>query len=76
MTWTRLSPAANSNHPAARSSHGFTSAGGKLYVHGGDASGNECEPVRGVWCGGATSIAVGELFISYHHFENDHDLRI
>ncbi len=34
MTWTKLS-AARGSPPAARAGHGFTSAGGKLYVHGG-----------------------------------------
>ncbi len=33
MTWTNLSVAGT--QPSARYSHGFTSAGGKLYVHGG-----------------------------------------
>jgi hypothetical protein len=35
MTWSLLSAAAGSSGPAARWGHGFTSAGGKLYVHGG-----------------------------------------
>ncbi len=34
-TWSLLSAAAGSSGPAARWGHGFTSAGGKLYVHGG-----------------------------------------
>jgi hypothetical protein len=34
MTWTLLSAAADSVWPA-RSGHGFASAGGRLYVHGG-----------------------------------------
>jgi hypothetical protein len=34
MTWTLLL-SADGTRPAARYSHGFTSAGGKLYVHGG-----------------------------------------
>ena len=33
--WTSLSYAKDSTWPSGRSSHGFTSAGGKLYVHGG-----------------------------------------
>jgi hypothetical protein len=42
MTWTLLSAATNGAAlPSARYSHGFTSAGGKLYVHGGNGnSGN------------------------------------
>ena len=36
MTWTLLSAAEDSTRPSARAWHGFTSAGGKLYVHGGD----------------------------------------
>jgi hypothetical protein len=35
LTWTLLSDAATGARPPARYSHGFTSAGGKLYVHGG-----------------------------------------
>jgi hypothetical protein len=35
MTWTLLSAALDGPRPSARDSHGFTSAGGKLYVHGG-----------------------------------------
>ncbi len=43
MTWTPLSSAVDAHCPFARRLHGFTSAGGLLYVHGGwgimDASG-------------------------------------
>jgi hypothetical protein len=35
MAWTDLSTAASGTPPPARGFHGFTSAGGKLYVHGG-----------------------------------------
>ncbi len=35
MNWTLLSAALDAPCPSARYSHGFTSAGGKLYVHGG-----------------------------------------
>jgi hypothetical protein len=35
MTWTLLSAADDADRPSARNSHGFTSAGGLLYVHGG-----------------------------------------
>jgi hypothetical protein len=36
MTWTLLPAAEESGtRPCARSGHGFASAGGKLYVHGG-----------------------------------------
>ena len=36
MVWTLLSPGAGSGQPpSARFWHGFASAGGKLYVHGG-----------------------------------------
>ncbi len=35
MTWTLLSVAYDAGRPSARSGHGFTSAGGRLYVHGG-----------------------------------------
>ncbi len=35
MTWFDLSSHALGTPPIARYGHGFTSAGGKLYVHGG-----------------------------------------
>ena len=35
MNWTLLSAALDAPRPLARVGHGFTSAGGKLYVHGG-----------------------------------------
>jgi hypothetical protein len=36
MTWTLLLAAEGSaDPPAARADHGFTSAGGRLFVHGG-----------------------------------------
>ncbi len=35
MTWFDLAGHALGTPPTARWSHGFTSAGGKLYVHGG-----------------------------------------
>ncbi len=35
MNWTLLSAALDAPRPSARERHGFTSAGGKLYVHGG-----------------------------------------
>ncbi len=47
MVWTLLSPGAGSGSPpSARAQHGFASAGGKLYVHGGaykdsDGGGND-----------------------------------
>ena len=43
MTWTLLSGDADSTRPLARGWHGFTSAGGKLYIHGGYLG-------KGVWC--------------------------
>ncbi len=46
MTWAPLSDAMSGPRPSARGWHGFTSAGGKLYVHGGQdksgASGRPC----------------------------------
>jgi hypothetical protein len=39
MTWTLLSATEDSIQPSARAKHGFASAGGKLYVHGGFADG-------------------------------------
>ena len=51
--WTDLSAALSGTPPVSRDSHGFTSAGGKLYVHGGysyDAEGNgdgDCERQEG-----------------------------
>ncbi len=37
MTWTLLSAANDTRRPSARCDHGFTSAGGRLYVHGGSS---------------------------------------
>jgi hypothetical protein len=46
MTWTNLSVADNAGRPSARHDHGFTSAGGLLYVYGG--YGRSGESVEGV----------------------------
>jgi hypothetical protein len=35
MNWTLHFTTSGAHHPSARDGHGFTSAGGKLYVHGG-----------------------------------------
>ncbi len=35
MTWTLPSAADDAGRPSARAWHGFSSAGGLLYVHGG-----------------------------------------
>ncbi len=35
MAWTLLSTADDARRPSARYNHGFTSAAGRLYVHGG-----------------------------------------
>ena len=35
MAWTDLSAAASGTPPCARLGHGFTAAGGLLFVHGG-----------------------------------------
>ena len=35
MAWTLVLAAADSDRPSARDDHGFASAEGKLYVHGG-----------------------------------------
>ena len=40
MAWTDLSAAASGTPPSPRAGHGFTAAGGKLYVHGGCDSGD------------------------------------
>ena len=46
MAWTNLSDTASGKPPPVRYRHGFTSAEGKLYVHGGCAD-VECENVLG-----------------------------
>jgi hypothetical protein len=43
MTWTLLS-GTKGQRPTARSNHGFTSVGGKLYVHGGVSLGRNAPP--------------------------------
>ena len=50
MAWTNLSAAASGTPPSPRAYHGFTSAGGLLYVHGGffadlNSAGGESRPV-------------------------------
>ena len=40
MAWTDLSAAASGTLPSPRAGHGFTAAGGKLYLHGGEDYGN------------------------------------
>ena len=42
MAWTDLSASASGTPPSSRQSHGFTSAGGGLYVHGGLGDTGEC----------------------------------
>jgi len=56
VAWTDLSAQVNGTVPTARCWHGFTSADGKLYVHGGqDTDGNPLsdlhsfDPVAKVW---------------------------
>ena len=39
MTWTLLSGPKDRVQPSARVLHGFESAGGRLYIHGGRGSG-------------------------------------
>ncbi len=46
MAWTRLSAGTDGAWPA-RSGHGFASAGGRLYVHGGCNWMSICEQI--VW---------------------------
>ncbi len=55
MTWTLLSPANDAVRPSTRANHGFTSAAGRLYVHGGfgvDDSGGYGEAKQGGCVGG------------------------
>ena len=56
MAWTDLSAAASGTPPPPRTGHGFTAAGGRLYVHGGwDANYNPLrdlhayDPVAMAW---------------------------
>jgi hypothetical protein len=49
MAWTLLSAADDARRPSARVKHGFTSAGGLLYVHGGYGYDGECH--SGQWVG-------------------------
>ena len=36
MAWTDLTSNLSGSLPSPRAYHGFTAAGGRLYVHGGD----------------------------------------
>ena len=48
MAWTDLSASASGTPPPARNIHGFTTAGGKLYEHGGRGeSGEGCRAEGG-----------------------------
>ena len=57
VAWTDLSDAASGVPPTARNEHGFTSTGGKLYVHGGSSCYGGCplsdlhsfDPVAMAW---------------------------
>jgi hypothetical protein len=50
MTWLNLARYASGDPPSPRENHGFASAGGKLYVYGGENyNGNGC---MDIWCGG------------------------
>ena len=42
MIWTDLSTPAFGDAPSARYGHGFTSAGRRLYVHGGNNGSGRC----------------------------------
>jgi hypothetical protein len=56
--WTDLSAALSGTPPSPRYIHGFTSAGGKLYVHGGVGFGGEGGEGRteGVGMAGAEAV--------------------
>ena len=61
MAWTDLSAASSGTPPSARYGHGFTSAGGKLYVHGGsDGSGEYCGSDEGRGVDGSFAQLHGE----------------
>jgi hypothetical protein len=60
MIWTRLSAADDAGRPSARDGHGFTSAGGRLYVHGG-----YCPTGSGYWGEAGTNEAVGARIVSW-----------
>ena len=47
MAWTNLSATASGAPPSPRAFHGFTSAGGKLYVHGGEFCDPDCGEAEG-----------------------------
>ena len=67
MAWTDLSASASGTPPSSRQSHGFTSAGGKLYVHGGLGDSGEYQDrgaVPGLHCSmscGAALVAASQL---------------
>ncbi len=70
MTWTLLSAADDARRPSARFWHGFTSAGGRLYVHGGYGyfsdyvhgdSGDDASECRRAWCKEMTSLTTVDL---------------
>ena len=65
MNWTRLLSDDAAKQPPARSLHGFTSDGGRLYVHGGNQM-PDLTSVQHTW----TSLAGGLKRINYGNNEN------
>ena len=49
MKWTRLSTNNDTQRPSGRYRHGFTGAGGRLYVHGGQSKTVGESEVMGPW---------------------------
>jgi N-acetylneuraminic acid mutarotase len=64
QVWTDLSAAVSGTAPDARYRHGFTSAGGKLFVFGGKAGGyindlRSFDPVTLIWTDLSAAAAIG-----------------
>ncbi len=57
-TWTLLSTKVDVDRPSARIGHGFTSAGGLLYVHGGWLVSGQIAGY-GAWCAQVMGYGVG-----------------
>jgi hypothetical protein len=68
--WTDLSAALSGTPPSPRSGHGFTSAGGKLYVHGGARGSTNLTPVTAA----SNTAMVSQAVI--HRFARPPSLRV
>jgi hypothetical protein len=66
MTWTELTAFASGTSPSKRDGHGFTSLGGRLYMHGG------WDRIGKSRCSSQTCLISDALDIVSHQILNNH----